>query len=125
MNGIPAPLVRFFGDNPRPALAFSGGTDSAYLLYVCATLDVDVAPFFFKGEFQTDREIQDAGSICARYGMELNIIEGDVLSVDGIASNGPDRCYNCKKLIMGAIKDAAEDSGRPYVMDGTNASDPV
>ena len=28
-------LNDFFKENPRAALAFSGGTDSAYLLYIC------------------------------------------------------------------------------------------
>ena len=35
---VPENLAAFFKENPRLALAFSGGVDSAYLLYAAYTL---------------------------------------------------------------------------------------
>ena len=40
-----------------------------------------------------------------------------------VSSNPPDRCYYCKKKIMGAIKEAAARDGFDTILDGTNASD--
>lgn len=123
MEEVPEPLVRFFEDNPTPALAFSGGTDSTYLMYVCRALDVDMAPFFVRSVFQTDEEAEAAKNLSDRYGFELRLLEHDVLSDGRIAANTRDRCYLCKTKVFSMIRDAASKDGRACIIDGTNASD--
>ena len=122
-NGsIPQSLVAFFEDNPRPALAFSGGADSTYLMYVCSELDVDVVPLFAKGPFQSEDEISRVTDLSHSFGYDVSIIDVDPLSDGRITRNDSDRCYHCKRMIFSAISELAGSEGR-YVMDGTNASD--
>lgn len=54
--------------------------------------------------------------------MEVLNLGASVLD-EKVASNPPDRCYYCKKKIMGAIKEAAAKDGFGIILDGTNASD--
>ena len=41
-------LKEFFDICPKAALAFSGGVDSAYLLYAAVQSGADVKPYFIK-----------------------------------------------------------------------------
>jgi uncharacterized protein len=100
---IPEALIGFFKDRPSPALAFSGGCDSTYLLYVCRTLKVDVVPYFVRGNFQTLEEEDSVRKICERYGFVPRILHIDILSDGAIASNPPDRCYLCKRQVFSLI----------------------
>ncbi|MBE6521455.1 MAG: TIGR00268 family protein [Thermoplasmata archaeon] len=120
---LPESLRVFFEDNPSPALAFSGGTDSSFLLYACKMLDVDVRPYFVKGAFQTLEEIHRANDFSEMLGYDLTEVELDVLSDYSIRRNGTDRCYQCKKHVFGSILKKAKEDGCRFVMDGTNASD--
>lgn len=116
-------LSVFFAAHPKAALAYSGGTDSAYLLYAALKAGADIRPYYICSQFQPDFERQDALRLGAELGAEPVVIELDVLSCPGIAENPPERCYLCKKRIMGAIKNAAACDGYEILLDGTNASD--
>ena len=116
-------LTDFFEKNNRVAIAFSGGVDSAYLLYEAAGCGADVKAFCVKSAFQPDFELEDAKGLAEKIGCGLEVIAVDVLKDETVASNPDDRCYYCKTLIMTAIKDAARAEGYDIVCDGTNASD--
>ena len=45
-------LDEFFAEHPKAALAFSGGVDSAYLLWSAVNAGADVTAYFVKTEFQ-------------------------------------------------------------------------
>ena len=113
----------FFTENPRTALAFSGGTDSAYLLYAARTAGAEVRPYFIKTAFQPAFELADARRLAEELGVELTVIEADVLSDPVVAANPPDRCYHCKRAIFSRLCAQARAEGFPLVIDGTNASD--
>ena len=51
---IPASLRQFFTEHKKAALAFSGGTDSAYLLWAARECGCDMKPFFIKTAFQPE-----------------------------------------------------------------------
>ncbi len=123
MDGIPDSLVQFFKDNPNPALAFSGGSDSTYLMYVCRRLDVDMIPVYFMGSFQTVGELVNVENLCKRYGFNPEFIEYDTLSEKEIILNKEDRCYKCKRLMFKKMWNRVKQFNRKYMMDGTNASD--
>ena len=118
-------LRTFFAQHPRAALAFSGGADSAYLLYAGLKWAEDLSAYYVKSAFQPEFERQDARRLAAELGARLRILEADVLACPAIAANPPDRCYACKKVIMSTIKAAAAADGYPLVIDGTNASDKI
>lgn len=116
-------LASFFEENPRTALAFSGGTDSALLLWAAARWAKDACAYYVKTPFQPAFELRDARRLADQLGARLKVLELDVLTVPEAAANGPQRCYYCKQAIFGAILSAARADGFPLVIDGTNASD--
>lgn len=116
-------LREFFKRHPRAALGFSGGTDSAYLLYAAGKCGAEVVPYYVKTAFQPRFEYEDAAALCRELGIELRTVDYDILSLDRAAKNPPDRCYHCKRAIFSRIAEEAKEDGLPLVIDGTNASD--
>ena len=117
-------LRDFFAEHPRAALAFSGGVDSAYLLYAALAYGADVRPYFVDSAFQPRFELADARRLCGELGAELRVLPVDILAEPRVAANPPDRCYHCKRAIFSAVAAAAARDGYPLLLDGTNASDP-
>ena len=116
-------LKEFFRQCPRVALGFSGGVDSAYLLYAALEHGAQVKPYFVKTAFQPRFELEDARRLCAQLGVELTVLELDVLAVPCVAENPPDRCYHCKRALFGRLRQQALADGYTVLIDGTNASD--
>ena len=116
-------LNDFFSENPRLALAFSGGVDSAYLLYAATAAGADVTAYYVHSAFQPAFELRDAQRLTQELGAKMRVLKLDVLSDDAITTNPPERCYHCKKRIFSAIVQAAREDGYDLLIDGTNASD--
>lgn len=116
-------LAAFFRENPRVALAFSGGVDSAYLLYAAVAAKAEVGVYYVKSCFQPEFELEDAKRLAAQLGVAMNILELDVLEDEQVAANPANRCYYCKKRIFSAISRKAAEDGFSVLLDGTNASD--
>ena len=116
-------LPEFFRANPRTAVAFSGGVDSAYLLYAARQWGREVRAYYVHSAFQPAFELADARRLAEDVGAELRVLEVDVLSCPAVTANPADRCYHCKQAIFTAIRAAAEADGFPVLLDGTNASD--
>ena len=89
-------LKEFFDKNPKAAIAFSGGVDSAYLLFAAIRCGVDVKAYYAKSPFQPEFELEDAKRLAAELSAGMEILTLDVLSDPQIASNPPERCYHCK-----------------------------
>ena len=79
-------LRDFFQECPKVALGFSGGVDSAYLLYAALDHGAQVRPYFIKTAFQPQFELEDACRLCAQLGVELTVVELDVLQVPAPAT---------------------------------------
>ena len=116
-------LKQFFQENPRCALGFSGGVDSAYLLYAGVKAGADIRPYFIKTAFQPAFELADARKLAAGLGVEVTVLELDALADPRVAANPADRCYYCKQNLFRTLKDRAIADGYPVLLDGTNASD--
>lgn len=116
-------LSSFFSEHPKVALAFSGGADSAYLLYAAAQNGADVCAFYVKSAFQPRFELEDAKRLAEQLHAKLRILPLDVLCAPHVAENPADRCYYCKQAIFEAIQSAAKADGYSVLVDGTNASD--
>ena len=58
-EGSAVTLERFFHEHPKAALAFSGGVDSAYLLWAGLRAGAEVWPYFVKTPFQPRFELED------------------------------------------------------------------
>ena len=116
-------LETFFQTVPRAAAAFSGGTDSAFLLWAAKHCGCDIRAYYVKTAFQPDFELADARRLCRALSIPLTVLEADILAVPGAAANGPDRCYHCKRALFSLLREAARRDGYDLLLDGTNASD--
>lgn len=105
-------------------LAFSGGTDSTFLAFVCKEVLGDnlllvtaVSPVY------PQTELEDARGISALLNVNLEFIELDVFDIPEFSSNPPDRCYYCKRELLKKIRHIAEEKKVDAIFDGSNLSD--
>lgn len=117
-------LLRGLSEPGCLAVAFSGGTDSAFLLRcaqealgdrVCAITAVSV--------FVPEREIEESRAFCERFGIRQLLLPVDVLSIPGVKENPADRCYRCKRALFGWMLEAAAAEGFDRLADGSNTDD--
>ncbi len=118
-------LSEFFTQHPRVALAFSGGVDSAYLLYAAVKSGAQVQAYYVKTAFQPQFEYEDALRLAEQLGAPLTTLRLAVLEDADMTANPANRCYYCKRRIFTAITSAARRDGFQILLDGTNASDQV
>ncbi len=116
-------LEHFFRKYPEVAIAFSGGVDSAYLLYAAKRYAQKVCAYYVKSDFQPQFELDDALKLADLLNVEIKILGLDVLTVAHVKENPADRCYYCKKAIFSTIQNQARADGFFILLDGTNASD--
>lgn len=116
-------LYRFFKENPKVAVAFSGGVDSAYLLHAAVTHGAEVKAYYVDTAFQPRFELADAMRLARELGVSVRVLTPDILCNSLVTANPADRCYHCKKVIFTAIREAAREDGFRLLLDGTNASD--
>ena len=116
-------LEQFFGQVPKAAVAFSGGTDSALLLWAAKKYGCQVRAYYVRTAFQPRFEYEDALRLAQELQVPMTTVEVDILSVPEAAANGPRRCYYCKRALFTHLWEAARRDGYPVLLDGTNASD--
>ncbi|MBQ9931297.1 MAG: ATP-dependent sacrificial sulfur transferase LarE [Firmicutes bacterium] len=106
------------------ALAVSGGVDSAFLLAAAKeALGEKVIAFTAVSPFFSQAEMQEAEDLCRTLGVPHVKVEIPWEEMQSFTHNPADRCYHCKRLIFGKLKDAALERGFPVLADGTNADD--
>lgn len=118
-------LEQFWMAHPTAAIAFSGGVDSAYLLYSAVKAGAQVKAYYVKSPFQPQFELEDAQKLAAQLGFPMEILPLDVLRVPHVKENPQNRCYYCKQALFTAIMRKAYSDGFSLLLDGTNASDQV
>ena len=116
-------LKEFFQAHPKAALAFSGGVDSAYLLYAAKACGCEVHAYYVHSAFQPAFELRDATRLAEEVGAPMTVLEADILSNSKVAANPADRCYHCKHALFSLLWEAARADGCTLLLDGTNASD--
>ena len=116
-------LKQFFETYPEAAIAFSGGVDSAYLLYAAMQFGKRVKAYYVKTAFQPQFELEDAFRLAEELGTDMQVLEVDILCDAAVTANPANRCYHCKKILFSRILKAAKADGFSVVLDGTNFSD--
>ena len=116
-------IIKGFGSL---AVAFSGGADSALLLKaahntlgdcaVAVTARLDLCP---------ESEFAAAADFCEKEKITHIVCEPDVLKIEGVAQNSPDRCYLCKNEILAEIKKAVKPYNVKYIAEGSHADDDI
>jgi len=118
-------LKEYFAQHPKAALAFSGGVDSAYLLFAAMQAGAQVEAYYVRTAFQPEFEYQDACTLARQLGAKMHTLTLNVLEDEAVVRNPANRCYYCKRRIFTAISEAAAADGYTLLLDGTNASDEV
>ena len=109
----------------RVLVAFSGGVDSTFLLYLCRKVlgKENVLAVSVNSSMLPQWEKKDANDLAKQIDAEHIWIEANEYTVPELVANGPDRCYYCKKHIFLALKELAKKRGFLYVVDGSNLDD--
>lgn len=105
-------------------IAFSGGVDSSTLAALAfeelgekalaVTID---SPLFPRQQLET------AAQTACEIGIQHKILTFSLTSVPYFSANTINRCYFCKKALLGTILEFAEKGGFNVVLEGTNASE--
>lgn len=114
-------LYDFFARHSKAALAFSGGVDSAYLLWAALKAGAEIRPYFVKTPFQPQFELEDAERLCKELNVSLTVLSLDL--PETVLNNPKDRCYHCKHALFGRLWEQVRADGFELLLDGTNASD--
>ena len=108
----------------KVAVAFSGGVDSALLLAAAhLALPGNVLALTASSCVLPRAELLDAQRFAQQWNIPHQTVEVDFLTIPGVAENPPDRCYLCKRALLNAFCQAAEQAEFPVVVEGSNVDD--
>ena len=108
-------------------LAYSGGVDSALLLYLLQHLSLknhtQVTAVYFETQLAPSKDRQQAERFANELGSTLEIIKINEFALKEVTANSKDRCYHCKKHLFSTLTKLAHDRSVETVLDGTNWDD--
>ena len=103
-------------------VAFSGGTDSSFLLHRSHKVRKSaIMAVTIRTPFIPSREINEAIEFSEKHGINHKVL--DLPFPDIIRENPIDRCYLCKKFLFTELAAFARENDFRYVVDGSNADD--
>ena len=107
------------------AVAYSGGVDSTLLVRVSGSVlsPAAVLAITARSQFTPAEEIDRARATALALSVRHRVVELDVLGNGEVAANPPNRCYYCKRLIFGRLKEIAQSEGLAYLVHGANVDD--
>lgn len=106
-------------------IAFSGGVDSTFLLWVaCQTLGPDrVVALTATSPTYPAFEFAESQNLAKRIGARQIVVDSNELEIPGFADNPPRRCYHCKHELFALCVAKAQELGLAAVLDGANHDD--
>jgi uncharacterized protein len=105
-------------------VAFSGGTDSAYLAWVATdVLGVGVLCVTADSPSYPSRHRRLASRLAREFALRHEFIVTAEMDNPAYRANEPDRCYHCKHELFTQLTALARARGVTVVCDGANADD--
>jgi len=106
------------------AIAFSGGTDSTFLLAVAHNvLKKNVIAITAKSQVHPARETDLAMDYTKKHRIEHVIIQSNELKIPEFTANNRNRCYVCKTNLFSMMIKAASKKGIKDLVHGANTDD--
>lgn len=114
-------LIRKKGDI---AIAFSGGVDSSLVALAATRVEeVRATGIMIDNPTIPKNEAENGKKIAEELGLDLHVIDVDVMQDDEFLSNRPDRCGRCRRITLPDLIEYASSLGYEVVADGANLDD--
>ncbi|WP_333871446.1 ATP-dependent sacrificial sulfur transferase LarE [Desulforamulus putei] len=108
----------------RVLVAYSGGTDSAFLLAVAARVLADrVLAVTAVSATSTAAEVREAKELARQLGVRHLVVRSGEMQHREFIENSPLKCYYCKQLRFSHLQEIARQNKIPWVLDGSNLDD--
>jgi uncharacterized protein len=105
-------------------VAYSGGTDSAYLAYVAhQALGKRMLAVIADSPSLPRKELSDALAFAAEWGIPIHILQTQELDNPEYARNDRDRCFHCKDELFTQMEAARGELCFAYLAYGRNLDD--
>lgn len=106
------------------AVAYSGGVDSTFLMWVANDELADRAvAVTARSETYPKWEGEEALSIAETFGFRHLVVETSELAIPNFRHNPPERCYYCKTELFNTLRRIADEEDLRYLADGSTVSD--
>lgn len=108
----------------RVMVAYSGGTDSAYLAWAAQRVLGDNAlAVTADSASMPESHKRDAEEFARRYGIRHEYIATREFENPDYVRNSPDRCFHCKDELFTRLEELGRRRGIPHIIYGVNRDD--
>jgi pyridinium-3,5-biscarboxylic acid mononucleotide sulfurtransferase len=108
----------------RVLVAFSGGTDSAYLAWAAhRVLGANALAITADSASIPESHKRDAEAFVRRFQIAHEYIETHEFENPDYVANNPDRCFHCKDELFTRLEQVGRDRGYPHIIYGVNLDD--
>ena len=108
----------------RVIVAFSGGTDSAYLAWAANhVLGKNALAVTADSASIPESHKRDAEAFVARFGIAHEYIQTREFDNPAYAANNPDRCFHCKDELFTRLEEMGRERGIAHIVYGVNFDD--
>ena len=113
--------LRSFG---RVVIAFSGGTDSAYLAWAAnRTIGRNALAVTADSASLPESHKRDAEAFVRSFGIAHEYVATREFENPAYVRNEPDRCFHCKDELFHRLEEIARDRGYEHIVYGVNVDD--
>ncbi len=108
----------------RVLVAFSGGTDSAYLAWAAhQALGANAIAITADSASMPTSHKHDAVEFVRQFGIRHEFIPTYEFENPAYSANNPDRCFHCKDELFRRMEQIAPEYGSPVIVYGVNVDD--
>jgi uncharacterized protein len=117
-------LLAALGRMERVIVAFSGGTDSAYLAWAAKrALGAGALAMTADSASLPESHKRDAEEFVRRFGIAHEYIQTFEFDNPDYAANNPDRCFHCKDELFTRLQQVGRERGYQHIVYGVNQDD--